>query len=72
MATTMTTSQLQPPDFSREALPDSRGSRPRSHANFLFSENSGGIAILQYLENLGGDMARPRIKNLTSPIFDNF
>ena len=36
----------------------------------FFSENSGGIAISQYLENLGGDMARPRIKNLTSPIFD--
>jgi hypothetical protein len=36
----------------------------------FFSENSGGIAVLQYLENLGGDMARPRIKNLTSPIFD--
>ena len=34
------------------------------------SENSGEIAILQYLENLGGDMARPHIKNLTSPIFD--
>jgi hypothetical protein len=38
----------------------------------FFSENSGGMAISQYLENLGGDMARPRIKNLTSPIFDNF
>ncbi len=54
-----------------EEVTTNRGSRPRSPTNF-FSENSGGIAISQYLENLGGDMARPRIKNLTSPIFDNF
>jgi hypothetical protein len=49
---------------------ENRGSRPRFPANFFFSENSGGIAVSQYLENLGGDTARPRIKNLTSPIFD--
>ena len=37
---------------------------------FFFSKKSGGKALSQNLENLGGDMARPRIKNLTSPIFD--
>ena len=37
---------------------------------FFFSKKSGGKALLQNLENLGGDMARPRIKNLASPISD--
>jgi hypothetical protein len=37
---------------------------------FFFRKKSGGKTLLQNLENPGGDMARPRNKNLASPIFD--
>ena len=48
-----------------------QGLQPKSSRQFFFfSKKSGGKALLQNLENLGGDMARPRIKNLASPISD--
>ena len=37
---------------------------------FFFSKKSDGKALSQNLKNLGGDMARPRNKNLASPISD--
>jgi hypothetical protein len=44
---------------------------PKSSRQFyFFSKKSGGKTLLQNLKNPGGDMARPRNKNLASPIFD--
>jgi len=59
---------IAPADVPLIARLPNRGSSPRAPA--IFFQKILAIALSQNFENLGGDMARQCIKNLTTPIFD--